>query len=100
MHVQTHLKSLDPVFGATYDVLSKAFLFKDMLRTVDQTPTGFLALGRHFSERDIPGLSGIDLAIQLRKYCPDCKVLLFPARQPVPDSLSLQGVGDVSLRFS
>jgi DNA-binding NtrC family response regulator len=25
----------------------------------------------------MPELSGIDLAIQLRAYCPDCKVLLF-----------------------
>ena len=25
----------------------------------------------------MPALSGIDLAIQVRKHCPDCKVLLF-----------------------
>ncbi len=25
----------------------------------------------------MPELSGIDLAIQMRKYCPDCRVLLF-----------------------
>ncbi|MGD0730046.1 MAG: response regulator [Terracidiphilus sp.] len=25
----------------------------------------------------MPQLSGIDLAIQIREYCPDCKVLLF-----------------------
>jgi len=35
----------------------------------------------------MPQLSGIDLAIQLREYCPDCKVLLFSGQAATAELL-------------
>jgi DNA-binding NtrC family response regulator len=35
----------------------------------------------------MPGLSGIDLAIQIQEYCPKCKVLLFSGQAATADLL-------------
>jgi FixJ family two-component response regulator len=35
----------------------------------------------------MPVLSGIDLAIQMRRHCPDCKVLLFSGQASISDML-------------
>ena len=44
----------------------------DALEAARQDPPDLL-----ISDVVMPALSGIDLAIQLREHCPDCKVLLF-----------------------
>ena len=35
----------------------------------------------------MPGLSGVELAIQLRSFCPDCKILLFSGQAATADLL-------------
>ena len=37
----------------------------------------------------MPELSGIDLAIQLRAFCPDCKILLFSGQATTSDMLDV-----------
>lgn len=39
----------------------------------------------------MPELSGIDLAIQLREFCPDCKVLLFSGQAATAQLLESAG---------
>jgi DNA-binding NtrC family response regulator len=39
------------------------------------------------SEVVLPGLSGIDLAIEVRKHCPNCKVLLFSGQPDTTEVL-------------
>ena len=37
----------------------------------------------------MPLLSGIDLAVQMREHCPDCKVLLFSGQPATGDLLEM-----------
>jgi DNA-binding response OmpR family regulator len=37
----------------------------------------------------MPHLSGIDLAIQIRKLCPNCKVILFSGQAETADFLAI-----------
>jgi CheY-like chemotaxis protein len=39
------------------------------------------------SDVEMPGLSGVDLAIQIKAECPDCKILLFSGQASTGDLL-------------
>jgi len=45
----------------------------------------------------MPEMSGIDLAIQLRESCPDCKVLLFSGQ--AASAQLLESAGEMGYRF-
>ena len=48
----------------------------------------------------MPELSGIDLAIQLREYCPDCKVLLFSGQAVTAQLLEVRKGDGLQIRDS